>query len=72
MRRNRTVVFSPDNLSQIFAVSAHQFGRELISRPPNAKLWGISFVSAFGDFPTAAQEQNDEADTETNAGIAAA
>jgi hypothetical protein len=30
------------------------------------------FVSAFGDSPAAAQEQNDEADAETNAGIAAA
>jgi hypothetical protein len=50
VRRNRTVVFSPDNLSQIFAVSAHQFGRELISRPPNAKLWGIIFYQCVRGF----------------------
>jgi hypothetical protein len=62
-----------DNLPQIVAVSAHQYGRELIS---HARWTTSASHDAQGAADAAAsmqavQEQNKEANAETNAGIAA-
>lgn len=72
-----------DNLSQIFAVSAHQHGRELILR-----RWSEDKLTSVWDSPAGLQpfhkevainllnskskEQNDEAQAEVNADLAAA